>query len=338
MTTTLQPGLDFELPADLEARQPPEARGLRRDDVRLLVGRGSGEISHHAFSELPALLQPGDVLVVNRSATIPAAVDLADGRAVHFSTVTPEGSWLIEVRLPNAPDLSGRPGDELALPGQASLSLLRRHQSPRLWYARLSHPDVPTYLAAYGRPIRYGYVSERWPLSAYQTTFATVPGSAEMPSAARPFTPETVTRLVSAGVLVVPITLHCGVASPEFHEPPYAEWFEVPDMTARVVNTARDSGHRVIAVGSTAVRALESAVTAHGLVRPASGWTERVVTPDQGVRVVDGLLTGFHEPKASHLLMLEAIAGQRLVAYCYAEALAGRYLWHEFGDVNLLLP
>jgi S-adenosylmethionine:tRNA ribosyltransferase-isomerase len=338
MTTTLQPGLDFELPADLEARQPPEARGLRRDDVRLLVGRGSGDITHHAFSELPDLLQPGDVLVVNRSATIPAAVDLADGRAVHFSTVTPEGSWLVEIRLPDGPDLGGRPGDELALPGGASLSLLRRHQSPRLWYARLSHPDVQTYLASHGRPIRYGYVSERWPLSAYQTTFATVPGSAEMPSAARPFTPETVTRLVSAGVLVVPITLHCGVASPEFHEPPYAEWFEVPDMTARVVNTARDSGHRVIAVGSTAVRALESAVTAHGLVRPASGWTERVVTPDQGVRVVDGLLTGFHEPKASHLLMLEAIAGQRLVAYCYAEALAGRYLWHEFGDVNLLLP
>jgi S-adenosylmethionine:tRNA ribosyltransferase-isomerase len=363
MTTTLQPGLDFELPGDLEARRPPEARGLRRDDVRLLVGRGSGEITHHAFSELPDLLQPGDVLVVNRSATIPAAVDLADGRAVHFSTVTPEGSWLVEIRLrssgprdhhicgsaawrphgptpllPDAPDLSGRPGDELALPGGASLSLLRRHQSPRLWYARLSHPDVARYLAAYGRPIRYGYVAEQWPLSAYQTTFATVPGSAEMPSAARPFTPETVTRLVSAGVLVVPITLHCGVASPEFHEPPYAEWFEVPDMTARVVNTARDSGHRVIAVGSTAVRALESAVTAHGLVRPATGWTERVVTPDQGVRVVDGLLTGFHEPKASHLLMLEAIAGRRLVGACYAEALAGRYLWHEFGDVNLLLP
>jgi S-adenosylmethionine:tRNA ribosyltransferase-isomerase len=341
MTATLQPGLDFELPADLEARRPPEARGLRRDDVRLLVGRGFGEldqISHHTFHELPDLLRPGDVLVVNRSATIPAAVDLADGRAVHFSTVTPEGSWLVEIRLPDAPDLSGRPGDELALPGGASLSLLRRHESPRLWYARLSHPDVARYLAAHGRPIRYGYVAERWPLSAYQTTFATVPGSAEMPSAARPFTPETVTRLVSAGVLVVPITLHCGVASPEFHEPPYAEWFEVPDMTARVVNTARDSGHRVIAVGSTAVRALESAVTAHGLVRPATGWTERVVTPDDGVRVVDGLLTGFHEPKASHLLMLEAIAGRRLVSACYAEALSGRYLWHEFGDVNLLLP
>ncbi|GAB3436298.1 S-adenosylmethionine:tRNA ribosyltransferase-isomerase [Flindersiella endophytica] len=338
MTTTLQPSLDFDLPADLEAHQPPEARGRCRDDVRLLVGRGSGEVSHHAFTELPDLLLPGDVLVVNRSATIPAAVDLADGRAVHFSTVTPDGSWLVEVRLPEGPDLSGRAGDELPLPGGASVSLLRRHESPRLWHARLSHPDVLAYLGVHGRPIRYGYVAEQWPLSAYQTTFATVPGSAEMPSAARPFTPDTVNRLVSAGVLVVPITLHCGVASPEFHEPPYAEWFDVPDMTAHVVNAARNFGHRVIAVGSTAVRALESAVGPNGQVRPTSGWTERVVTPEQGVRVVDGLLTGLHEPKASHLLMLEAIAGRRLISVCYAEALTGHYLWHEFGDVNLLLP
>jgi S-adenosylmethionine:tRNA ribosyltransferase-isomerase len=275
--------------------------------------------------------------VVNRSGTLPAAIDLADGRTVHFSTLTPVGSWLVELRRGDQPDSTGSPGDRLALPGGEPLTLRARHPAGRLWHVVVSVPDVRAYLLEYGRPIRYGYVAETWPLSAYQTVFASVPGSAEMPSAARPFTPELVTRLVSRGVLVVPITLHTGVASPEFHEPPYAEWFEVPEVTARVVNDARSTGHRVIAVGTTAVRALETAVDLDGSVRPRSGWTELVVTPERGVRVVDGLLTGLHEPKASHLLMLEAIAGIDLIRASYTAALAERYLWHEFGDVNLLL-
>ncbi len=158
-----------------------------------------------------------------------------------------------------------------------------------------------------------------------------------MPSAARPFTPELVTRLVSRGVLVVPITLHTGVASAEAGEPPYAEWFEVPGSTARAVTAARAAGSRVVAVGTTAVRALESAVGADGALRAASGWTELVVTPERGVRTVDGLLTGLHEPRASHLQMLEAVAGRPLLDLSYAAALRERYLWHEFGDLHLLL-
>ena len=347
------PSLDFTLPDTLEAHEPPEARGLRRDGVRLLVGRGSApdamSVTHHGFTELPGLLAPGDVLVVNRSGTMPAAVDVPTEnneransergiRTVHFSTLAPDSSWIVELRAGDAPDPGGRPGDRIALPGGAELVLRDRHVSRRLWHARLSEIDVPTYLAAYGRPIRYGYVAERWPLADYQTAFATVPGSAEMPSAGRPFTPEVVTRLVSKGVVVVPVTLHCGVASPEAHEPPYAEWFDVPDATAHVVNDALERGARVVAVGSTVVRALESAVDPTGRVEPRQGWTDLVVTPDRGVRVVSGLLTGFHEPRASHLLMLEAVAGTELVQRCYAAALEAGYLWHEFGDVNLLLP
>jgi S-adenosylmethionine:tRNA ribosyltransferase-isomerase len=196
---------------------------------------------------------------------------------------------------------------------------------------------VAGYLLRHGRPIRYSYVDRDWPLATYQTAFATIPGSAEMPSAARPFTPELVARLVAAGILIAPITLHTGVASPEAHEKPYAEWFEVPQPTADLVNHVHSYGGRVIAVGTTAVRALESAVDAEGTVRPATGWTDLIITPERGVSAVDGLLTGFHEPEASHLLMLTAVAGRELIRATYDEALEERYLWHEFGDVNLLL-
>ncbi len=197
---------------------------------------------------------------------------------------------------------------------------------------------VETYLGRHGQPIRYSYVDQSWPLRYYQTVFAQDAGSAEMPSAGRPFTDRMVTRLVTAGVLIVPVLLHTGVASPEAHERPYPERFGVPDATARAVAQAKDAGGRVIAVGTTTVRALESAVDGAGRVRAAAGWTDLVITPERGVRVVDGLLTGLHEASASHLDLVTAIAGSDLVQRCYAEAAARGYRWHEFGDVNLLLP
>jgi S-adenosylmethionine:tRNA ribosyltransferase-isomerase len=339
--------VEFTLPRALEAHEPPEVHlGRTRDDVRLLVGRRiSGEVSEHAFRDLPELLRPGDLLVVNNSATLPAAVQL-DRITVHFSTPVPgedDRVWLVELRRrtgKSSVPYSGGSADEwIPMPGQATLTLLRR-RTERLWVARLS-TGVVRYLRRYGTPIRYGYVPREWPTAAYQTVFAhgQETGSAEMPSAARPFTAELVTRLVSRGVLIAPITLHTGVASPEAHEPPYAERFEVPESTAALVEHVRstDTG-RVIAVGTTAVRALETAVDAGGRVRAAQGWTEHIVTPERGVRAVDGLLTGLHEPKSSHLMMLTAIAGPSLLRAAYDAALAGHYLWHEFGDLNLLLP
>jgi S-adenosylmethionine:tRNA ribosyltransferase-isomerase len=159
-----------------------------------------------------------------------------------------------------------------------------------------------------------------------------------MPSASRPFTPEVVTQLITRGVLIAPLTLHCGVSSLEAGEDPYPEPYDVPPATARLVNHVRAAGGRVIAAGTTVVRALETAARADGQVAARAGWTSHVVTPETGVQAVDGLLTGLHEPRSSHLRMLAAFAGPDLLARCYAEAISSEYLWHEFGDVHLLLP
>jgi S-adenosylmethionine:tRNA ribosyltransferase-isomerase len=337
--------LGFTLPAELEAHQPPESTGTTRDDVRLLVSRTSAdELSHHAFAELPQLLLPGDLIVVNNSATIPAAVPLAPvaGRllSVHFSTAMPDGDWLVELRSGHGhatvPYGGGKPGTRLDLPGGAVLALTRQF-SRRLWRARLSTAVIP-YLLRHGQPIRYSYVPDRWPIESYQTVFATWPGSAEMPSAARPFTADIVTRLVSRGVAVAAVTLHTGVSSLEGGEDPYPESYDVPAATARMVNLTRQAGGRVIAAGTTVVRALETAALETVPIAARAGWTSHVVTPDAGVRVVDGLLTGLHEPRSSHLRMLAAFHSEDLLRDCYDAALAAGYLWHEFGDVHLLLP
>ncbi|MFD4144026.1 MULTISPECIES: S-adenosylmethionine:tRNA ribosyltransferase-isomerase [unclassified Streptomyces] len=349
----------LRVPAELSAREPAEVRGAGRDDVRLLVSRGT-RVTHHRFPDLPGQLRAGDVLVVNTSATLPAAVNgrSADGGAVvvHFSTrdwrspgtASGGGRWAVELRRPDGagsttPRPGGPRGAVIRLPGGAHL-VLDEPLAPgadRLWWASVS-VAVPGLLQRYGRPIRYGYTAQDQPLSAYQTVFALPSrdgsGSAEMPSAARPFTARLVAELVSRGVQFAPLTLHTGVASAEAYEPPYPERFEVPAATAWLVNAARAGGGRIVAVGTTAVRALESSVDAEGVVRAAAGWTDVVVTPGRGVRAVDGLLTGLHEPEASHLLMLEAIAGRAALSCSYREALRLRYLWHEFGDVHLILP
>jgi S-adenosylmethionine:tRNA ribosyltransferase-isomerase len=332
---------DFVLPAEREAHDPPEARGLARDGVRLLVShRASGEVSHHAFADLPGLLLPGDLLVVNTTGTLPAQVRAGGGLAVHFSTARPDGTWLVELRQVkdkiSMPNGHGHPGQVIPLPAGALLTLQNR-VTARLWRARLSVAVVP-YLLRHGLPIRYSYVRRDWPLSFYQTVFAARPGSAEMPSASRPFTPEVVTALATRGVLIAPLTLHCGVSSLEAGEDPYPELYDIPPATARLVNHVRASGGRVIAAGTTVVRALETAARADGWVAAAAGWTSHVVTRETGVRAVDGLLTGLHEPRSSHLRMLAAFAGPDLLVRCYAEAIDAGYLWHEFGDVHLLLP
>ena len=307
--------MNFDLPAVLEAREPPEARGLARDGVRLMVSRSrAGAVTHHRFTDLPSLLLPGDLLVVNTSRTLPAAVRTGD-LEVHFSGQLPDGAWLAEFRqaagkssVPNAGVVAGQ---VIGRPGRG-LAAVAGPAGARLWQVRASVAVVP-YLLRHGLPIRYSYAADgEWPLEAYQTVFGTAPGSAEMPSAARPFTPEMVTALVTRGVGIAPVTLHCGVSSLEAGEDPYPEWFEVPPATARLVNLARQCGGRVIAAGTTVVRALESAAAPapppSTSVSARAGWTNHVVTPETGARTVDGLLTGLHEPRSSHLRMLAAFA------------------------------
>jgi S-adenosylmethionine:tRNA ribosyltransferase-isomerase len=346
--TPALPRTRFSLPPGLEAGAPPEARGLARDQVRLLVARPGG-IEHARFRQLDRFLDPGDLLVVNTSATLPAACDgvRAGGGPVlvHFSTALDDGTWLVELRPPGGgqgPLRDAAAGERVELAGGAHLHLLAGYPDGaggRLWWARVrAAGGVLAWLARAGRPIRYGYVQRSWPLSAYQTVFAREPGSAEMPSAGRPFTTALVTRLVAGGVAVAPLLLHTGVASLEAGEPPLPERFRVPAATARLVEATRRGGGRVVAVGTTVTRALESATRPDGTVVPAEGWTELVLGPDRPARVVDGLVTGLHAPEASHLLLLEAVAGPELVGAAYREAVAQRYLWHEFGDSCLLLP
>ncbi len=346
--------VDFELPDDLIATEPVEFSGGGRDDARLMVARRSDDrLVHTMFGHLADFLDPGDLLVVNTSATLPAAVPTVgadDGLLVHLSTELPGGLWLIELRRPvgagsrpYAGDRGREAGRTLALPGGAAVDLLAPYPAGgppvRLWFAVLRLPTtVPAYLARHGRPIRYGYVHRPFPISAYQTVFAQEPGSAEMPSAGRPFTTTLVTDLVSRGVGISPIVLHTGVSSAEPGEMPYPERYRVPAETAARVNAARAGGHRVVAVGTTVTRALETAADDEGRVHPAAGWTELVVTPERGARVVDGLITGWHPPAGSHLMLVEAVAGRAAVERSYAAAVEGRYRWHEFGDVHLVLP
>ena len=350
-----QPGVRFPAPDDTTAPAPAEWRGYARDEVRLLVARPDG-IVHTRFRGIADHLERGDLLVVNDSATEPRQLDAhlaGHGPVVlHLAQRLPGGAWAVELRT--APDarraiLDAHEGDVVtaghlrltltaAYPGGASSPTGRGN---RLWRATVTG-SVAAELEAHGRPIAYGYLDRRYPIEAYQTVFGVRPGSAEMPSAARPFTADLVATLVARGVQIAPVTLHTGVSSQEAGEAPAPEWFEVTAATARIVRDTKLAGGRVVAVGTTVTRALESAVVRRGrngaTIRSARGWTDRVVTPQQPPAVVDGLVTGWHDPHASHLLLVEAVAGRELTQRAYDEAVAGGYLWHEFGDAALLLP
>ncbi len=348
--------LDWELPAALHASEPAEARGLARDDVRLLVSHlADDRMEHRHFRDIADVLQAGDVLVLNTSGTLNAALQVTreDGEPLelHLSSRLPADLWSVELRQPGEgetrPFLHARAGERLRLPGGGEAHLLAPHHPAlrggpdkpvRLWLATLSLPcALHRYLAEWGFPIRYGYVPRAWPLPYYQTVYATEMGSAEMPSAGRAFTPELITRLAARGVQFAPLLLHTGVASLEAHEAPYEEWYRVPTTSARLINSALQEGRRVIAVGTTSVRAVESVTDEEGTVHPGEGWTTLVISHDTRLRAISGLLTGLHEPRATHLAMLEALAGRRHLERSYREALDHGYLWHEFGDLHLML-
>lgn len=352
--------LDFVLPGELEAAEPSEARGLARDEVRLMVSHYRDDrIEHSTFRDLPSFLEAGDLMVVNTSGTLNAAVRAwrSDARpfVLHLSTRLPAGLWLVEPRrLDEAtgathPLSDITPGETTSLSGGGEATLLTPYGSHddttarmgqgRLWVATLRLPcTVVAYLSRYGTPIRYSYVTKDWPSSYYQTVYAMEPGSAEMPSAGRAFTPEILIMLMARGVAIAPMVLHTGVSSLEGHEPPYEERYRMPEATVRAVNSAHAAGRRVVAVGTTVVRGIETTTDAEGVVHPGEGWTDLVITPRRGLRAVDALLTGFHEPRSSHLAMLEALTGHDHLVKTYDAALREHYLWHEFGDLHLILP
>jgi S-adenosylmethionine:tRNA ribosyltransferase-isomerase len=300
------------------------------------------------------------------NAALPVVTSAGIHLELHLSTHLPDGNWVVELRqhteqitIPFHGDMSGQ---SLDLPGGGRVGIITPYHgsgvrgllqesagrspetdkhsggSNRLWIARLELPaSLHSYLNSYGAPIRYHYVKQQWPLNFYQTVYATEPGSAEMPSAGRGFTAELITRLVAKGIQIVPLLLHTGVSSLEEHEPPYEEFYRVPLETVDIINHARDRGKRIIAVGTTVVRALETVIDT-GLLHPGEGWTDLVITPARNVRSVNAILTGLHEPKATHIAMLEAIASREHIRATYEAALESKYLWHEFGDLHLILP
>jgi len=331
---------DLALPDSREAHEPPEARGVTRASVRLLVSFTDGDrIEHSQFADLPTFLLPGDLLVINVSATIPAALTAhrKDGTGIltHISTQLPAGLTVVEFR-----EASVSTGETLELPGSGEITALAPYPgSQRLWISRLKLPEpLLPYLGRWGKPITYSYIRGSWPIEMYQNVYASVPGSAEMPSAGRPFTTEIMDQLAQAGVFFTPVILHTGVSSLEHDEPPYPEYFEVPHEAVTAIQRAKKRKSRVIAVGTTVVRALESAVDESGRPIAERGWTDLVISAEHCPRVVDGLLTGFHEPKATHMAILEALAGRKRVMQAYHAALEESYLWHEFGDLHLILP
>jgi S-adenosylmethionine:tRNA ribosyltransferase-isomerase len=374
MSTMLatQPDTRFTSPDDRTATEPPELRGLRRDGVRLMVATPAG-IRHTFFHRLSDQLRAGDVLVVNTSATVPGQLDgIRKGSAVvvHVANRLGDGTRVVELRTApdaSAPVLDGEVGERIGLPAGGVIELIAAYpelpatttatdakrdaraaqqsngSSPtgvgnRLWRGRVgTAQSLSAYLRQHARPISYGYLDGSFPISAYQTIFALCPGSAEMPSAARPFSAELVARLVARGVIFAPITLHTGLSSQDAGEAPQPEWFELSETTAHLVNSSRSRGGRVIAVGTTATRAIESAARPDKSVAAASGWTDLVISPERPVRVVDGLITGWHNPEASHLLLVESVAGAELTQRAYDAAVAEHYLWHEFGDSCIFL-
>jgi S-adenosylmethionine:tRNA ribosyltransferase-isomerase len=331
-----------------EAERPPEQRGLARNRVLMLVANpADGSLQHLHFDELPELLGPPDVLVINTSRTLPAALPArAPGGTrvlLHLSTPAPgedERRWVVELRTSDGRRRGGHAGQRLQLLAGGEAELIAGHLGSRLWVADLDlgGRDVVEYLEAHGRPIRYRHAAGEWPLEAYQNVYANEPGSAEMPSAGRPFTAEAITRLVARGVDVVPVVLHTGVSSLERGEPPYPERFEVSEAAAARINLARSLGGRVVAVGTTSVRAVESAADPDGQLRPASGWTHLVIGAERPPHAIEGVVSGFHDRNSSHLKLLESVAGAALLERAYASAREHGYLRHEFGDALLVLP
>lgn len=335
--------LNFERPEHLQAVEPPEVRGAGRDDVRLLVSTRNGH-RHAHFTQLADYFRQGDVLVVNDSAVVPASLP-AKGRFGNFtlnlSTKYSSDLWLAEPRY--SPEMPGplplQAGDKIEVAGLEAQLVAPFSGISRLWFVQVA--GLEAAMKEVGKPIRYSYVKGNYPLEAYQTIFARTPGSAEMPSAARPFSESVLNSLEAKGVNIVPITLHTGVSSLEVESHTldehtlYAEPFAVPNETTKALNLAKAEGRRIIAVGTTVVRALETVWNGKQIISQ-SGFTGRFIRPGQCACVLDGLITGLHDPKASHLAMLYALAGQDLIRAGYTEAVEQGYLWHEFGDSHLI--
>ncbi len=357
----------FDLPDVLSAKEPPEKRGLSRDGIRLLVAdRTQDKLTHARFRQLPDFLKPGDCLVLNASRTLPASLDAHLDSHLDGSHAFSQAGPRLQLRLARhwqddswsalALDAEEQPwrgdlrGLRLSLGGGLRAQGLLAHVEDRdpvierLWKIRFdkSGIDLMERLCRLGSPIRYWYAAGPWDLDYYQTVYAREPGSMEMPSAGRAFTWKLLMDLRRKGIRTAFLVLHAGLSSymDEAFDAGHRaseEQFRIGPVAAGIINKSKLEGGRIIAVGTTVVRALETVADNSGLIRRSEGSTRLRITGDSRLRSVDGLITGLHEPAASHLDLLSAfLPGKRLSAV-YAEALGEKYLWHEFGDANLIL-
>jgi len=344
---------NFTLPDELSAREPPERRGLGRDKVRLLVvERESGDVRHLEFERLAEFLRQGDLLVFNSSRTLPASLEACCSShgpclQVRLAQHLPDDTWLA-LLVCKAGDPFGcglRAGMQLEFSQDLTGEVFDRDaRIPRLWKIRFSKTGTELIDLIYriGQPIRYEYVSAPWDLDYYQTVYAKEPGSAEMPSAGRAFTWKMLFELRRAGIDFAYLVLHTGLSSylddelDRVHPASEEEYF-LSEAAAAKINATRERGGRVIAVGTTVVRALETIAETSGRVQSAHGYTRLHIAGGHELKTVDGLLTGLHEPEASHLDLLSAFAAAEKIHAAYHEAVEQRYLWHEFGDLNLII-
>ncbi|MBO0961508.1 S-adenosylmethionine:tRNA ribosyltransferase-isomerase [Neobacillus sp. MM2021_6] len=337
--------LDFYLPTELNASLPPEKRGLRRDHVRMLtLNRITGEIKHDHFFHLADYLQPGDLVILNNSRTIPAVLQ-AEWRRGTFKRIP-----AAEVRLARRRDVDiwealivaapVKMGDILQFSSELAATVIGERENSPLKIIQFSKKgtDLVNIIYALGEPVRYEYIEQPWDLDSYQTVFASHPGSVEMPSAGRAFSWELLFKLKRKNIQVDFIQLHTGLSyflddqwpqTPEENE----EEYHISERTMERIHETKARGKRVIAIGTTVVRALETAAKIGAL----SGMTKLYINQKFSLKIVNGIITGLHEPKASHLDMLSAFISEKYLLKAYDQAIESGYLWHEFGDMNLIL-
>ncbi|AFY56738.1 S-adenosylmethionine:tRNA-ribosyltransferase-isomerase (queuine synthetase) [Rivularia sp. PCC 7116] len=343
----------FLLPAELSAKEPPERRGIARDGVRLMtINRNSGEVDHSRFNGISEFLRPGDLLIFNTSRTLPASLQGCDCTLdkyleIRLAQHLPDDSWLALLMCQQGNPFACGLQEGMNLDFGEGLTAKVENQDihiPRLWKISFSLAGTQLMDSIYrlGNPIRYEYVSKPWDLDYYQTVYAKEPGSAEMPSAGRAFTWKLLFDLKRKGIETAQIVLHTGLSSYMDDEldalhPASEEEYFISETAAKKINRVRQEGGRIIAVGTTVVRALESAVDIEGLIKPQHSYTRLHISAEHQLKIVDGLLTGMHEPEASHLDLLTAFLSAEQIQVAYEDAVQRGYLWHEFGDLNLIL-
>ncbi|HEX8144842.1 MAG TPA: S-adenosylmethionine:tRNA ribosyltransferase-isomerase [Pyrinomonadaceae bacterium] len=343
----------FNLPPELSAKEPPERRGLARDHVRLMViERSTGKVEHTRFDRLGQFLRPGDLLVFNTSRTLPASLEACAAPSgpcieIRLAEHLPDDSWLALLLCQRGDPFSCglRRGMQITFGEGLTAAVIERDERiQRLWRLRFSKtgPELINLLYRLGQPVRYEYVSAMWDLDYYQTVYAREPGSAEMPSAGRAFTWRLLFDLKRQGIEMAYLVLHTTLSSYMDDEldalhPASEEEYFIQQATADKINRTRAAGNRVIAVGTTVVRALETVADAEGRIQSGHGYTQLHITAEHSLKSVDGLLTGLHEPEASHLDLLTAFLPADQIREAYTEAVRLGYLWHEFGDLNLIL-